>query len=169
VKRRVGAPDTRVDDRHAGWDLPEPFVTRLAVVPADIDAYRHVNNAVYVTWLDRAAWAHSAALGLPIERCLELDRGMAVLRSTLAYLKPALLGDAVDVGTWLLPTDGRLRARRRFQVRHAGDGTTLLRAEIEYVCIELSSGRPTRAPAEFRTRYAATAPTLAALDALPAL
>ena len=48
---------------------------------ADIDAYDHVNNAVHMTWFDRAAWEHSAALGLPIEKCLQLDRGMAVLRS----------------------------------------------------------------------------------------
>ena len=117
----------------AAWDLPAPHVMTLGVEAADIDAYDHVNNAVYVTWLDRAAWSHSAALGLPIERCLALDRGMAVLRSVIAYLRPALLGDTVHVGTWLLPADYKLRARRRFQLRRNSDGTTLVRAEIEYV------------------------------------
>jgi acyl-CoA thioester hydrolase len=139
------------------WDLPAPHVTTLIVEAPDIDAYDHVNNAVYVTWLDRAAWSHSAALGLPIERCLALDRGMAVLRSVISYLRPALLGDTVLVGTWLLPADYKLRARRRFQLRRAADGATLVRAEIDYVCIELSSGRPARAPAEFRERYVALA------------
>jgi acyl-CoA thioester hydrolase len=151
------------------WDLPEPFVTRRVVAPQEIDAYRHVNNAVYVTWLDRNAWEHSAALGLPIERCLELDRGMAVLRSTFVYAKPALHGDSVEIATWLLPTDPRLRARRRFQVRRADERTTLLRAEIDYVCIELSSGRPARAPREFRERYVPNAVTDAALATLPPL
>ena len=51
----------------------------LDVTSGDIDAYDHVNNSVYMTWFDRVAWAHSAALGLPIETCLQLDRGMAVL------------------------------------------------------------------------------------------
>lgn len=149
------------------WDLPAPHVVTLVVAAADIDAYDHVNNAVYVTWLDRAAWSHSAALGLPIERCLELDRGMAVLRSVIAYLRPALLGDSVCVGTWLLAADYKLRARRRFQLRRATDGATLVRAEIEYVCIELSSGRPARAPAEFRERYVALPDVAAAFAALP--
>ncbi len=144
-------------------------MTTLVVEPSDIDAYDHVNNAVYVTWLDRAAWSHSAALGLPIERCLALDRGMAVLRSVISYQRPALLGDVVAVGTWLLPADYKLRARRRFQVRRAADGTTLVRAEIEYVCIELSSGRPLRAPAEFRERYAALADVAGAYAALAPL
>ncbi|MGO8855978.1 MAG: acyl-CoA thioesterase [Steroidobacteraceae bacterium] len=139
----------------ADWDLPAPYATLLAVARADIDAYDHVNNAVYMTWFDRAAWEHSAALGLPIERCLQLDRGMAVLRSVIAYLRPAVLGDTIGVATWLLPADGKLRIRRRFQVRREEGGETLARAEIEYACIELSSGRPARWPAEFRERYVA--------------
>ena len=136
-----------------GWDLPAPYLARLTVAPGDIDAYDHVNNAVYLTWFDRAAWEHSAALGLPIEKCRQLDRGMAVLHSVIAYLRPAVLGDTVRVATWLLPAQGKLRIRRRFQVRQAAAGATLARAEIEYVCIELSSGRPARWPPEFRERY----------------
>jgi acyl-CoA thioester hydrolase len=135
------------------WDLPAPFVISLVVAARDIDAYRHVNNAVYVNWLDRAAWEHSAALGLPIERCLQLDRGMAVVRSVIAYLRPALLEDPVQVATWLLPGGGKVRVGRRFQVRHALSGATLARAEVEYACLELSTGRPARWPAEFRERY----------------
>lgn len=153
----------------AAWDLPAPHVTTLEVEAADIDAYDHVNNAVYVTWLDRSAWNHSAALGLPVERCLELDRGMAVLRSVITYLRPALLGDTVQVGTWLLTADYKLRARRRFQLRRAADGATLVRAEIEYVCIELSSGRPARAPAAFREHYVALAEVASAYPSLAPL
>jgi acyl-CoA thioester hydrolase len=148
------------------WDLPAPFVACLAVAAADIDAYEHVNNSVYVTWFDRAAWEHSAALGLPIEACLELDRGMAVLRSVIAYLRPAVLGDSIQVATWLLPAAGRLRVRRRFQARRAGDGATLARADIEYACIELSSGRPTRWPRDFLDRYVTTAEIVRASERL---
>ncbi len=148
------------------WDLPSPHITRLVVGPADIDAYNHVNNVVYVGWFDRTAWEHSAVLGLPIEACLKMDRGMAVMRSLISYLRPALLGDAVQVGTWLLPGDGRLRVARRFQVCRETDGAVLARAQIEYVCIELSSGRPTRWPPEFRERYAPSSEVCARLAAL---
>ncbi len=151
------------------WDLPSPHLASLAVERADIDAYEHVNNAVYMAWFDRAAWDHSAALGLPIEKCLQLDRGMAVVRSVIAYLRPAVLGDTVQAATWLLPADGRLRVRRRFQVLREADGTTLARAEIEYACIELSSGRPVRWPPVFRERYVALDEVLRALENLPSL
>lgn len=153
----------------ADWDLPSPFLAFVTVADADIDAYDHVNNAVYMTWFDRAAWEHSAALGLPIEACLKLDRGMAVVRSVITYLRSALLGDAVHVATWLLPADGKLRVRRRFQVRRGADGATLARAEIEYACIELSSGRPARWPPEFRDSYVALDEVMRASAALAAL
>jgi acyl-CoA thioester hydrolase len=148
------------------WDLPAPHLASVAVVAGDIDAYGHVNNAVYMTWCDRVAWEHSAALGLPIEQCLQLDRGMAVLRSVIAYLRPALLGDAIRVATWLLPGDGKLRVRRRFQVRREAGGETLARAEIEYACIVLSSGRPARWPQEFRERYVAISEVVRASETL---
>jgi acyl-CoA thioester hydrolase len=151
------------------WDLPSPYLASLAVARADIDAYDHVNNAVYMTWFDRTAWDHSAALGLPIEKCLQLDRGMAVLRSVIAYLRPAVLGDTICVATWILPAEGKLRVRRRFQVRRQAGGVTLARAEIEYACIELSSGRPMRWPPEFRERYVALEEVLRAVEALASI
>jgi acyl-CoA thioester hydrolase len=153
----------------AEWDLPAPHLASLEVAAADIDAYEHVNNAVYMTWFDRVAWDHSAALGLPMERCLQLDRGMAVLRSVIAYLRPAVLGDAAYVATWILPASGRLRVRRRFQVRRHTDGVTLARADIEYACIELSSGRPTRWPPVFKERYVTLAEVVRASETLAPL
>jgi acyl-CoA thioester hydrolase len=135
------------------WDHPDPHVVSLEVAPGDIDEYRHVNNAVYLTWFDRVAWSHSAALGLPLERCLELRRGMAALRTEIDYLRAAVLGDALEVGTWIVRGDGRLRVGRRFQVRRSSDGATLARARIDYVCLNLDTGRATRMPELFARSY----------------
>jgi acyl-CoA thioester hydrolase len=151
------------------YDLLNPHLLNVVVEDKDIDAYNHVNNAVYVTWCDRAAWDHSATLGMPIERCLKLDRGMAVVRTVIAYLRPALRKDELLVATWLLPSESRLCVRRRFQIIRITDATTLARAEVEYACIELSTGRPTRWPPEFRTHYASLPSVLAVLGELPAL
>ncbi|MBV9621170.1 MAG: acyl-CoA thioesterase [Gammaproteobacteria bacterium] len=134
------------------WDRPAPFCLELEVRRADIDAYGHVNNAVYLAWLDRAAWAHSAALGMPLERCLELRRGMAAQRIEIDYLRAALAGQRVQVGTWIVASDARLRVRREFQLRRAA--TSLARARVDYVCINLDSGRAARMPAEFVHAYA---------------
>jgi acyl-CoA thioester hydrolase len=59
--------------------------------------------------------------------------------------------------------------RRRFQIKRVTDDITLARAEIEYACIELSSGRPTRWPPEFRERYVSKPEVEAAIAALSPL
>jgi acyl-CoA thioester hydrolase len=139
------------------FDFPAPHVIELAVQPADIDAYDHVNNAVYLMWCDRAAWSHSAALGVPLEHCRALRRGMAAQRIEIDYLRAAQLGDRVRAATWIESADGRLRAQRRFQIKRVGDGATLARARIDYVCINLDSGRAARMPQLFARAYVATA------------
>jgi acyl-CoA thioester hydrolase len=141
----------------ATWDFPNPHVVTVEVLAADIDAYDHVNNSVYLSWLDRAAWSHSASLGLSLEQCLAMRRGMAAHRTQIDYLRAALLGDSVLVGTWIVSTDTKLRVERRFQIRRAADGETLARARIDYVCINLDSGRAVRMPESFRNAYIVTA------------
>lgn len=138
------------------FEHPAAHVIELAVEAADIDAYEHVNNAVYLTWLDRAAWSHSAALGVPLEQCVSLRRGMAALRTEIDFVRAALAGDRVRIATWIADGDGRLRVGRRFQVVRAADGATLARARTEYVCINLDSGRAVRMPELFTRAYVVT-------------
>ncbi len=144
--------------RHASFDFPSPHVIELTVQPDDIDAYDHVNNAVYLAWFDRVAWSHSAALGVPLQECVALRRGMAALRTEIDYVLAAVQGDVVRVATWIARSDGRLRCERRFQVQRIADGRTLARAMTEYVCINLDSGRATRMPERFTRAYVVTAP-----------
>lgn len=129
----------------------------LDVQAADIDAYGHVNNAVYLTWLDRAAWSHSAALGFPLDTCVGMRRGMAALRTEIDYERAALAGDRVSVATWITACDGKLRCTRRFLLRRVSDGCVLARAQIEYVCLNLDTGRATRMPPGFVAAYGSLA------------
>jgi acyl-CoA thioester hydrolase len=137
------------------WELPNPHVVAVDVDVADIDAYGHVNNAVYLRWLDLAAWSHSAALGLSVDDCTRMRRGMAALRIEIDYLRAALAGDRVEAATWIVDTDHKLRVTRRFQLRHT-DGHTLARATTQYVCLNLDTGRAIRMPPEFKAAYRVT-------------
>ena len=142
----------------AALDFPTAHVIGLQVQPADVDAYEHVNNAVYLPWLDRVAGSHSAALGVPLESCLALRRGMAAQRIEIDYLRAAVRDDRIQAATWIVGADGRLRAERRFQIRRVPDGATLARARVDYVCINLDSGRAARMPEMFARAYIVTAP-----------
>lgn len=138
------------------WESEQPHIVTLEVVHADIDAYNHVNNSVYLSWFDAVAWSHSAALGISLEECVRLRRGMAAHRTEIDYQRAALLGDRVAVATWIVSTDHKLRVERRFQVRRAPDGQTLARARTDYVCINLDSGRACRMPESFAKSYVPT-------------
>ena len=138
------------------WDFPNPHVVTLEVVAADIDAYDHVNNSVYLSWFDKVAWSHSATLGISLEECVRIRRGMAAHRTEIDYQRAAVLGDHVSVATWIVNTDRKLRVERRFQVRRAPDGETLARARTDYVCINLDSGRAARMPESFSQVYVTT-------------
>ena len=135
------------------WGLPDPFIIDIVVQPEDIDGLGHANNAVYVSWLERCAWRHSQSLGLDLAEYRRLDRAMAVVRHEVDYLASAYEGDQLQLATWIVESDQRLKMTRQFQLRRPADDLTLLRAQTTFVCIELSTGKPKRMPAEFVEGY----------------
>ena len=137
------------------WDYPTPFA--LDVMPAadDIDGLEHINNAVYVRWCERVAWAHSGALGLSLADYAELGRAMVIRRGEYDYLLPSVLGDELMLATWLTASDGKITLERRFQLIRRRDAATLMRGRWELVCVEMASGRPRRMPHEFTAAYLA--------------
>jgi acyl-CoA thioester hydrolase len=135
------------------WDLSNPFVIEIQVTADDIDGLGHANNAVYVSWLERCAWRHSQFLGLDLAEYRRLDRAMAVVRHEIDYLASAYEDQQLQMATWIVESDQRLKMDRRFQLIRPADGVTLLRAKTTFVCIELSSGKPKRMPAEFVEGY----------------
>ncbi|MGX5219983.1 MULTISPECIES: acyl-CoA thioesterase [Pseudomonas] len=135
------------------WDMANPFVIDIIVGADDIDGLGHANNAVYVSWLERCAWRHSQFLGLDLVEYQRLDRAMAVTRHEIDYLASAYEDQELQMATWIVESDQRLKMDRRFQLIRPQDGVTLLRAKTTFVCIELSSGKPKRMPPEFIDGY----------------
>lgn len=137
----------------SGWDHPDPFLHCVRVLPSHIDVLGHANNTVYVDWCQDVAWRHSASLGLPPSAYRELDRAMALREARYSYLLPALLGEELDLGTWLTASDARLNMRRHFQICRSSDGATVFRGDWDLVCIRISTGKPVRMPEAFIACY----------------
>ncbi|TLX60400.1 acyl-CoA thioesterase [Stutzerimonas nosocomialis] len=129
------------------------FIIDIEVGAEHIDGLGHANNAVYVSWLERCAWEHSQHLGLGLDDYRRLDRAMAVLRHEIDYLAAAYEGDRLQLATWIVDSDQRLKMKRSFQLVRPSDDVTLVSALTTFVCIELSSGRPRRMPPEFVEGY----------------
>ncbi len=139
------------------WDYPEPYVINVSVLESDIDSYQHVNNSVYPRWIDECARQHSKAVGVDTDGAAVLGYGMAVRESRITYYAPAYLGEDVLVANWLTLCDGKLRASRHFQILRKSDGVTLARASMDFICIKIESGKPSRMPTLFRESYAVIA------------
>jgi acyl-CoA thioester hydrolase len=147
--------------------LPLAFTITHQVVAEEIDEYAHVNNAVYLQWLDRIAWTHAAKLGTPLAGCLAMRRGMAVRHTRIDYWEAALLGDELLLATWLVACDGRLRCTRRFEIVRLSDAKRVIDAEIEYFCLNLDTGKPCRFPQEFVQSYTVMPEVVAAYRQMP--
>jgi Predicted thioesterase len=135
------------------WGHASPFVIEVRVANSDIDSYGHVNNAVYMRWLDDCARQHSKAVGIDCDDAQQFGYGMAVRHSDVTFLGAAYAGETLLVGNWIGVSDGRLRISREFEIFRQQDGAKLLKATLTYVCIDIATGKPSRLPAQFKQSY----------------
>jgi acyl-CoA thioester hydrolase len=135
------------------WERSKPFVIDVTVGEEHIDGYGHVSNHFYNAWMTDCMFAHSAAVGLTEKICLEMKRGMAVRSIRAELLRSAYQSDQLKVGNWLIVNDGKLRATRLFQILNSTTGETLVRAEMDFICTNLESGRPVKMPELFVKKY----------------
>lgn len=130
------------------------YVARLRVRYYEMDALKHVNNAVYLHYLEHAAWEHSEHMGMTWERYAELGGIFVLRRMEIDYLRPAVAGDSVEIATWVQEMNGP-RAMRRYQITHAESGRVLVRALGTWAWIDPDSGRPRLIPREVLEIFAA--------------
>jgi acyl-CoA thioester hydrolase len=121
----------------------------VPVVPTDIDELGHVNNTVYLRWVQEVATAHWRALAAPEAQA---QIYWVVLRHEIDYKMPALPDDEIRLRTWV-GTATRLTFERHTEICRAGDGELLARARTLWCPMNSGTGRPTRVPAEVRAQF----------------
>ena len=73
----------------------------LKVHPEHIDRLGHVNNVIYVQWMQDVASAHIEQLGLGLNEYLQLKHAMVAVEHHVQYRKAAFEGDELILRTWL--------------------------------------------------------------------
>jgi len=121
----------------------------VPVVADDIDKQSHVNNTVYLRWVQNVATAHWQALASPQSQD---TIGWIVLRHEIDYKAPATLGDEIVLRTWVGKAS-RLTFERFTEIRRKSDGQLLSQARTLWCPINEQTGRPTRVPAEVRRQF----------------
>ena len=128
-----------------------PFEKQITAGPDDIDELGHVNNAVWVRWIQDMATAHWYAVAPPEH----VDRYIwVVTRHEIDYLRFVLPGETVTGRTWV----GEAPKGARFD-RHVEflgeDGKPRVKAKTTWAIIDKASGRPLRVPPEVAAPFLA--------------
>jgi acyl-CoA thioester hydrolase len=127
----------------------QPFELALAVEPADIDQLGHVNNVVYLRWVQEAAVAHWTAAA-PVADQAKL--AWVVVRHEIDYKQAAFLGDRIIARTWV-GSASRIRFERFTELLRATDRSLLAKARTLWCPIDTRTGRPASVSPEVRAGF----------------
>lgn len=120
----------------------------VRVTPEVMDRNGHVNNVVYVQWMQEAAVAHARASGCTAA-CEALGATWVVRTHRVEYLSPAYAGEVVRVLTWVADCR-KVRSLRRYRFIRPADQKVLAEAETDWVLVDARTGRPRGIPEQVR-------------------
>jgi acyl-CoA thioester hydrolase len=125
------------------------FEMAVSVLPNDIDEQNHVNNTVYLRWVQEVATAHWQAVATPEA---QKTIGWVVLRHEIDYRTPAALGNKIILRTWVGKAT-RLTFERFTEILRSTDRQLFSNARTLWCPINAQTGRPVRVPPEVREQF----------------
>lgn len=115
-----------------------PHSISFKVKDQEIDEMGHVNNVIYLKWVQDVAISHWTSKAHPED--LENYRWV-VRRHELDYLKPALPGDEITATTWIESLDG-VKSIRMVEIKK--QDSLLLKAKTLWVMLDAQTEKPAR-------------------------
>jgi len=156
--RRPAEPDYPPGMADAPPDTsPWRFTVRYRVRQYELDAQGHVNNAIYLNWVEQVAVAHVEALGFGREWSLAQGGSWVVREHHVTYHRPVVYGDVVVVTTLPQAIAG-VRGTRRTEIHRESDGALTTEVVTEWIWVRASDGRPARVPADLLAAFGRTEP-----------
>ena len=128
---------------------PTPFEWEITIQSDDIDELGHVNNVVYLRWVQQVAAAHwkSKALETITDKYL-----WVVLRHEIDYLRPALINDKIIGQTWISSMEGVKSMRH---VKFSSNGKVLAEAKTTWCLLDATTMKPKRIGDDIREIFLA--------------
>ena len=120
------------------------FELTFTAGPENIDELGHVNNAVWVQWMEQLAVAHWRSVA---DRAHQEAYFWVVVRHEVDYLRAAYPGDVIVARTWVGESPKGARFDRHVEFTGA-DGKLCVRSRTDWAIIDKALGRPIRVPPE---------------------
>jgi acyl-CoA thioester hydrolase len=131
-------------------NLKAAFVHRLEVRFRDCDAMGHVNNAVYLTYLEQARFAHWRSLwGFGTPQLPPGLPGVILAHVECDYKRPATYGDILEIRLTVAAI-GRSSFRYEYEIVDE-EGRTVLTAQTVQVMYDYAEAKAVAIPDEIRT------------------
>lgn len=127
------------------------FTCTFTAEAQHIDVMGHVNNAVWVQWMEAIATAHWEAHALPEHK---VRYAWVVTRHEIDYRGNVSEGDSVTAETFIPDGPQGARFDRRVDFRN-GAGKVIVSARTTWAMIDIKSGRIMRVPPEVAERFSA--------------
>jgi acyl-CoA thioester hydrolase len=125
-----------------------PFTQTITAQPADIDALGHVNNSVWVRWIQDMATAHWNAAALPEHIAAYV---WVVVRHEIDFLGNIAAGESVEGRTWVADAPSGAKWDRFVEFRRHGQ--VIVSAKTSWAILSRASGRPIRVPGDVVRRF----------------
>jgi acyl-CoA thioester hydrolase len=125
------------------------FSLAFTALPEHIDVLGHVNNAVWVQWMEAIATAHWEAVALPEHKAAYV---WVVTRHEIDYRGNVAAGEQVTAHTFIPEGPSGARFDRRVDFRDTA-GKVIVSARTTWAMIDASSGRLMRVPPEVAARF----------------
>lgn len=123
------------------------FTRTFTARPDDIDELGHVNNGVWVRWIQEIALAHWYAFAPPEHQEKYI---WVVIRHEIDYRGNLLEGQSAEAETWVGTPKG---ARFDRFVRFTANGKTLVEAKSTWAPIEKATGKLMRITPELAAPF----------------
>ncbi|HEX6661075.1 MAG TPA: acyl-CoA thioesterase [Sphingomicrobium sp.] len=120
------------------------FEMAFTAAPEHIDELGHVNNAVWVQWMEQVAVAHWRSVA---DAAHQDDFIWVVVRHEIDYLRAVVEGERIIARTWVGEAPKGARFDRLMEFL-GEDGKPRVRARTQWAIIDKAAGRPIRVPAE---------------------
>ena len=115
------------------------FNLSITVGVDDIDALKHVNNVVYLRYVQDIAQAHWDAISSDE---MKKKYSWVVVRHEIDYKTPAFLGDELTAKTWVSSCEG-VRSVRNVKVFNA-KGNLVVEAKTTWCLLDAQTMKPKR-------------------------
>lgn len=125
--------------------------SRHTVVSYELDAFGHVNNAVYLNYFEKARNDFLNARGLSFNDFFNWQAFPVLISASLEFISPARAGDRLLI-LGIASSSSRARFAIKYEIIDENSGGLVCRGETVHVFIDQNS-RPLAVPTEFRRRF----------------